>query len=91
MTAGPMWAERVGAQSRRLQEKHVLAAITAGRATRQEIDDRWALKRRMQNEGKDVGYRHSAEQICAAMKASGFNDVGLVWRMFATTILLGFT
>lgn len=90
MQVGPRWSERVGALSRRLYQRRVAAAIAAGEATQAEIDARWALKREMKDEGKDVEYRHTAEGILEVMRAAGFEDVGLVWRMFASTILVGF-
>jgi tRNA (cmo5U34)-methyltransferase len=90
MQAGPRWTERVGALSRRLYQRHVAAAIAAGAATQAEIDARWAFKREMKDEGKDVEYRHSAEHLLEAMNEAGFDEAGLVWRMFASTILVGF-
>lgn len=90
MQAGPRWGECVGAHNRRLHQQHVAAAITTGQATQDEIDARWALKRKMKAEGKDVEHRHTAEGILEAMRATGFTEVGLVWRMFASTILMGF-
>jgi hypothetical protein len=59
--------------------------------TQEEIDARWELKRRMKAEGKDIEYRHHAEDLLAAMQTAGFTEVGLVWRMFAATVLVGFT
>jgi ubiquinone/menaquinone biosynthesis C-methylase UbiE len=90
MQVGPRWTERVGALSRRLQQQHVAKAISAGRVTEAEIDARWAFKRRMKEEGRDVEYRHRAERVMEVMRESGFDEVGLVWRMFAGTILIGF-
>ena len=90
MTAGPAWGDQIGAQSRRLQRAGVSAAIAAGATTQAEIDARWELKRTMKAEGKDVEYRHGAEGLLAAMQRAGFSEVGLVWRMFATTVLVGF-
>jgi ubiquinone/menaquinone biosynthesis C-methylase UbiE len=90
MQVGPRWAERVGAQSRRLYRRHVAAAIGAGRTTQEEIDARWEFKRRMKEDGKDVEYSHSADAILDAISAAGFDEAGLVWRMFANTIVVGF-
>jgi trans-aconitate methyltransferase len=90
MQVGPRWSERVGALSRRLYQRHVAAAIAAGATTQAEIDARWALKRRMKEEGRDVEYRHGAERLLEAMHEAGFDEAGLVWRMFASTILIGF-
>ena len=90
MTAGPVWGKRVAEQRRRLYHQHIAAAIAAGRTTEEEVDARWAFKRRMKEEGKDIEYRHSAEQLLNFMSEVGFQEVGLVWRMFATTILVGF-
>jgi len=90
MQAGPRWSQRVGAQSRRLYEDHVAAAIAGDRATQEEIDARWAFKRRMKAAGKDVEYRHCAEDILRAMQVSGFSEAGLVWRLFAHTLLMAF-
>ena len=90
MRVGPRWSERVAAASRRLYQRHVAAAIAAGQTTQAEIDARWAFKRKMKAEGKDVEYRHAAEDILGFMRAAGFEEVGLVWRMLASTILVGF-
>jgi len=90
MQAGPRWGEQMGAASGRLYRAHVQAAIASGQATQAEIDARWAFKRKMKAEAKDVEYRHTAEGILEVMRAAGFEEVGLVWRMFASTILVGF-
>jgi trans-aconitate methyltransferase len=90
MRVGPRWSGRVAAASRRLYQRHVAAAIAAGQTTQAEIDARWAFKRKMKDEGKDVEYRHSAERLLEAMHEAGFDEAGLVWRMFASTILVGF-
>ena len=91
MMAGPVWGKRIGALSARLRRQHVERAIEAGIATQDEIDARWAFKRKMKAEGRDVEYRHSAELLLQTMSAAGFAEVGLVWRMLAATILIGFT
>lgn len=44
----------------------------------------------MKEQGKDVEYRHSAEGLLKVMSGAGFQEAGLVWRMFAMTILVGF-
>lgn len=90
MQAGPEWGEGVGGVSRRQYRQRVAAAVSAGVATQEEIDARWEFKRRMKQEGKDVEYRHRAEDLLAAMGEAGFAEVGLVWRMFASTVLVGF-
>jgi SAM-dependent methyltransferase len=90
MTAGPSWGARIGAQRRRLHDRHVAGWISVGRATSQEIDARWDLKHRMKQQGLDVEYRHSAEDLLDAMSGAGFAETGLVWRQFAMTILMGF-
>jgi len=91
MSVGPVWGTRIGEQSRRLYRRHVQRAITAGKATGDEIDARWAFKRAMKAEEKDVEYRHAAETILSAMRDAGFTEIGIVWRMFADTILVGYT
>ncbi len=91
MQAGPRWGEQIAALRGRLYRAHAQAAIASGQATQEEIDARWAFKRRMKQEGHDVEYRHSAEDILRAMAEEGFGDVGLVWRQFAVTALMGFT
>jgi len=48
------------------------------------------VKRKMKEEGKDVEYRHSADQFFKLMSDARFCEVGIVWRMFAATILMGF-
>jgi len=90
MQAGPRWGEQMGTLSGRLYRAHVRAAIASGQTTQDEIDARWAFKRKMRDEGKDVEYRHSAEHLLEAMNEAGFDEAGLVWRMFASTILVGF-
>jgi SAM-dependent methyltransferase len=90
MQVGPEWGERVGAVSRRGYRRRVEAAIAAAVTTQAEIDARWEFKRRMKQEGKDVEYRHRAEELLAAMREAGFGEVGLVWRMLASTVLVGF-
>jgi len=90
MQVGPRWADRIGAQSWRVYQQHVAAAISAGRVTQAEIDARWAFKRKMKEESRDVEYRHRAEHVTKAMLEAGFDETGLVWRMFASTILAGF-
>jgi len=90
MTVGPAWSKRVGQQGWQLVWRHTAEAIAAGLATQDEVDARFALKRKMKEEGKDVEYRHSAEQIMEGMQAAAFDEVGLVWRTFASTILMGF-
>ncbi len=90
MTAGPAWGTRIGAQRRRLHQHHAAGWISVGRATPQEVDARWALKRQMKEQGLDVEYRHSAEALQLAMSLAGFAETGLVWRMFGMTILMAF-
>ena len=90
MTAGPPRGARLSARLRRVRREHVDAAIAAGRTTREEVDARLAFKRKMKEEGKDPEYHHSAEDHLAVMSKAGFDEVGLVWRMFAATILVGF-
>ncbi len=91
MQAGARWGRQIGAANDRLNRAHVQAAIASGRATQDEIDARWAFKRKMKQEGHDVEYRHSAQDILRVMAEEGFGDVGLVWRQFAATALIGFT
>ncbi len=90
MQAGPRWGEQIGAASRRLYRAHVQAAIASGTTTQEEIDARWAFKRRMKEEGRDVEYRHAAEDIMTAMFGAGFDEAGLVWRQFAFAIVMAF-
>jgi ubiquinone/menaquinone biosynthesis C-methylase UbiE len=88
MQAGPRWGDQIGAVSGRLLRAHVQAAIASGEVTQEEIDARWEFKRKMKEEGGDVEYRHSAEDIMAAMTAAGFEEVGLVWRWCSATIII---
>ena len=44
----------------------------------------------MKAAGKDVEYEHRAEDLINAMTGAGFDDVAVVWWMFADTILLAF-
>ena len=90
MQVGPRWADRIGAQNRRSFQRHVADAISEGRATQEEIDSRWALKRAMNQAGKDVEYSHRAEDIVAQMAEAGFCEAGVVWRQFAFTVLTAF-
>ena len=90
MRVGPRWGERVRAQSLRLRERHTEAAVADGSATRDEIAARWAVKRKMKAEGRDVEYWHTAQSIVDAMRAAGFEEVGLVWRQFSYMILVSF-
>jgi len=90
MRLGPAWSDSISAQSRRIYERHVAAAIAAGLATQAEIDSRWALKRSMKEAGKDVEYSHRAEDIVAQMAEAGFCEAGIVWRQFASTVLTAF-
>ena len=91
MAVGPRWGAKVGEQSRRLYRRHVQAAIGAGKATQEEIDVRWTFKKRLKAEGQDVEYSHTGNDILKCMSEAGFAEVGIVWRMFADTILVGFT
>ncbi len=90
MAAGPTWGLRVGSQRRRLHDRHAAGWISVGRATPEEIDARWALKRSMKEQGLDAEYRHTAENLLAEMAGAGITETALVWRMFAMTILMGF-
>jgi len=90
MRVGAPWGEAIGAQSRRLYQQHINAAIAAGCCTQDEIDARWEFKRRMKAEGKDVEYSHCAEDLAAAVQEAGFAEVGVVWRRFAFTIMAAF-
>ena len=90
LQVGPRWAERIGEQSRRRYARHLATAIAEGNVTQEEVDARWEYKRRMKEDGNDVEYSHRAEDIMEAMRAAGFGEAGLVWRIFASTILMGF-
>jgi len=90
MTVGPAWGKRVGAQGWRLVRRHTAEAVAAGLATQEEVDARFAFKRTMKEEGKDVEYRHRAEGLLVAMAEAGFSEAGIVWRHFAATVLTAF-
>ena len=90
MSVGPDWTAAVRQQSTRYRERHVQRAIDSGLVTREEIDVRREYKRKMKAAGKDVEYEHRAEDLIRAMKGAGFDDVAVVWRIFADTILLAF-
>ena len=77
-------------QNRRLYRRHVEAAVISGNATQEEVDGRWEFKRRMKDEGKDVEHFHLSEDLLAVMQDSGFAEVGVVWRWFATTTIIAF-
>ena len=87
-SVGPGWSAAVRRQASRFRERHVQRAIESGRATQEEIDARREYKRMMKAAGKDVEYEHRAEDLIRAMKEAGFDDVAVVWRLFADTILL---
>lgn len=90
MQVGPRWKENIQRQARRLRRRHTAAAIAAGRATQAEIDARWAFKRQMKAEGKDVEYARSVEQLLEQIGQSGFVEAGIVWQWFSDVILIGF-
>ena len=91
MSIGPGLGAEVRLQLSRYRERHIRYAIESGTVTREEIDARREYKRRMKAAGKDVEYEHRAEDLIRAMTGAGFEDVAVVWRMFADTILLAFT
>jgi len=91
MLVGPQWDAKLRGLSRRFRDRHVQNAIAAGQATQEEVDARWEFKRKMKAAGKDVEYRHTADGILADMAEAGFAEMGIVWRMFADTILMAFT
>lgn len=88
MSVGPAWSAAVRQQASRFRERHVQRAIDSGRVTREEIDARREYKRMMKASGKDVEYEHGAEDLIRTMKEAGFEEVAVVWRLFADTILL---
>ncbi|MDE3000481.1 MAG: methyltransferase domain-containing protein [Gemmatimonadota bacterium] len=90
MSVGPGWSAAVRQQASRFRERHVQRAIDSGRVTRVEIDARREYKRMMKAAGKDVEYEHRAEDLIGAMTGAGFEEVAVVWRSFADTILLAF-
>ena len=90
MSIGPGWGAEVRLQLSRYRERHIRNAIESGIATREEIDARREYKRKMKAAWKDVEYEHRAEDLIHAMTGAGFDDVAVVWRMFADTILLAF-
>lgn len=90
MSVGPGWTAAVRKQSTLYRERHVQHAIGSRMVTREEIDARREYKRMMKAAGKDVEYEHRAEDLIHAMKGAGFDDVAVVWRLFADTILLAF-
>jgi len=90
MLLGPFFGKNIRMQSQRIYTRNVASAIEAGKTTQKEIDDRWEFKRKMKADGKDVEYWHSADNILNTLAAVGFSEAGVVWRMFADTILVGF-
>ena len=91
MSVGPRGGTNARQQSSRFRQRHLQDAIASGVATQQEIDARVEYKRAMKAAGKDIEYEHSAENMIDAMSEAGFDEVAVVWRMFADTILLAFT
>ena len=90
MSVGPRWGAGVRQHSSRFRQRHLQDAVASGIATQQEIDARVEYKRAMKAAGQDVEYEHSAENMIDAMSEAGFDEVAVVWRMFADTILPGF-
>lgn len=90
MSVGAGWTAAVRQQSTRYRVRHVQRAIDSGLVTREEIDARREFKRMMKAEGKDNEYEHRAEDLIHAMDGAGFDDVAVVWRLFADTILMAF-
>ena len=90
MSVVPGWGAEVRLQSTHYRERHIRNAIESGMVTREEIDARREYKRKMKAAGKDVEYEHRAEDLIRTMNGTGFNDVAVVWRLFADTILLAF-
>ena len=91
MSVGPHWGASVRRQSSRFRQRHLQDAVASGIATQQEIDARVEYKRAMKAAGQDIEYEHSSENMIDAMIEAGFDEVAVVWRMFADTILLAFT
>lgn len=91
MAIGPSWGPGSRLLSSRFRRLHLQRAVALGMATQEEIDARKEFKRRMKAAGKDVEYEHRAEDLIGAMAQAGFDEVAVVWRMFADTILLAFT
>ena len=91
MSVGPHWGASVRRQASRFHQRHRQDAVALGIATQQEIDARLEYKRAMKAAGQDVEYEHSAENVIDAMIDAGFEEVAVVWRMFADSILLAFT
>ena len=91
MSVGPHWGASVRRQSSCFRQRHLQNAVAAGIASWQEIDARVEYKRAMKAAGKDVEYEHSAENMIDALSEAGFDEVAVVWRMFADAILLAFT
>jgi SAM-dependent methyltransferase len=91
MSVGPHWGASVRRQSSRFRQRHLQDAVASGIVTQQEIDVRVEYKRAMKAAGQDIEYEHSAENMIDAMIEAGFDEVAVVWRMFADTILLAFT
>ena len=90
MSIGPGWGAEVRQQLSHYRERHIMNAIESGMVTREEIDARREYKRMMKAAGKDVEYGHRAEDLIHALTGAGFDDVAVVWRIFADTILLAF-
>lgn len=90
MSVGPHWGERVRGLSSRFRQRHIQDVISSGVATQEEIDARRRYKREMKAAGRDVEYGHVAEDLTRTMTEVGFDEVAIVWRMFADTILMAF-
>ena len=90
MSVGPDWGERIRRQAARSRGRHRQRAIASGIATQQEIQARREYKRKMKEAGKDVEYDHTAEDVVSILADAGFDEVAVVWRMYADTILMAF-
>lgn len=85
----PQWGPQILQQSRQCYTRHIQNAIATGLATQAEIDTRLAYKKNMKAQGKDVEYRHQANDMINTMTEAGFSEAAVVWRMFNDTIILG--
>lgn len=82
------WDRHIAGLNWSWNDAHVLAHIESGATTEQEIADRWAFKRRMKAEGKDVEHKHRVEDHYQCFEQAGFAEYAVVWRTFSITILV---
>jgi hypothetical protein len=68
------WDNGISRLNRSWNEYHVRDHIEAGDTTEEGIAERWAFKRKMKVEGKDVEYKHRVEDYYRCLEKAGFAE-----------------